>query len=245
MQGELSAFQIGQIIGGIIGVLIVVAVPLIFVVSLILLFTTKRKAWLFAVIPTGLLSLGFGVVFAVAFVGGFKRGMERQKQNISDEKVPADRLVTSTDGAVQIKLPLHWRLLKNLNTAAQLQAGNMAREEYLMVFNEMKSDFDGTLEEYSKIISGNLEKGLSGAIVTGPEKVTVNGLNGLQYKVMGSVNNVNIAYLLTTMESANGFHQVNEWTLQSKEAAAFPLFKEVLQSFQPVAGTGPAASAQD
>jgi len=245
MQGALSAYQIGQIVGGIIGLLIMVAVPLIFVVSLVLLFVTKKKAWLFAVIPSGLLGLVLVVLFGVAFVGGFQRGMEKQRQNISAEKVPADRLVTSTDGAVQIKLPLHWRLLKNLNDAAQLQAGNMAREEYLMVINELKSDFSGTLEEYAEIISENLKNGLAGATLTGPEKVTVNGLSGLQYKVMGTVNNVNIAYLLTTVESANSFHQVNEWTLQSKEDAVFPLFQEVLQSFTPVAATGAAASPQD
>lgn len=238
MQSELSAYQIGQIIGGVIGLLIVVAVPLIFIVSLILLFTTKKKAWLFAIIPSGLLSLVVVGLFAVAFVRGFKkgfeRGMEGRSENVSAEKVPADRLVTSTDGLVQMKLPMHWRILKNLNDEAQLQAGNLAREEYLAVINELKADFSGTLEEYGGIIAGNLEANVTNATLSGPEKVVVNGLNGLQYRIAGTINNVNVAYLLTVIESTKGFHQINQWTLQSKEDKAFPVFREVLQSFVPV-----------
>lgn len=215
---------------GIVVIALLVVLPVAFLVSLVLLFVTKNKAWLFAVIPSGVLA---ALLFALMAAGLVMRS-KTVKQNISAERVPADRVVTSTDGLVQMKLPLHWRILKNLNEEAQLQAGNLVREEYLAVINELKEDFSGTLEEYADIVAGNLKDNLADGSLSGPEKVVVNGLDGLQYKLKGSIENVNISYLLTALESSRGFHQVNEWTLQSKEEKAFPVFQEVLQSFTPL-----------
>lgn len=220
---------------GIIVLLLMVILPVVFIASLVLLLVTKNKAWLFGVIPSGILGL---FLVALMGLGLFLKMNEIKKENVSAEKVPVDRVVTSTDGKARVKLPMHWRLLKNLNDDAQLQAGNLAREEYLMVINELKSDFEGTLEEYGALVSDNLKDALKDAEMSGPEKITVNGVDALQYEVSGSINNVSIAYLLTAVEGPESFHQISEWTLKSKEGTAFPIFQEVLQTFTPVVASG-------
>lgn len=221
-------YQFGYVMGGIVGLLLLVAIPLAFIISLILLIVSKKKGWLFLLIPSGLLSLLLVVGFGVAVFMGITKGIENTSKLKSDQVVPDDRVVASNDDQVKVKLPSHWDLLTNLNEAAQLQAGNPRREEYLMVISDSKEDFNGSLPEYSDLIIRRLSDVLQDLSVEGPKKVTLDGREAMEYEVAGVVEGVSIHYIFTIAEGDSGFHQVIVWTLKSKRDVAWPVFREVL-----------------
>lgn len=223
-----AAYQMGVVFGGLVGLFILVAVPLSFIVSLIFLIMSKKKGWLFLVIPSGLLSLLLVVIFGAGVAMGLYKRYEDVAKLQSKEVVPDDRVVASSDDLVKLKLPGHWTLLTNLNEAAQLQAGNPRKEEYLMVITDSKTDFTGSLREYSDVIIGRLKDALQDLSVEGPKEVTLDGLKALEYEVAGVIEGVSVRYIFTIAESESGFHQVIVWTLKSKRDAAWPVFREVL-----------------
>jgi hypothetical protein len=225
-----TAYQIGQAFGALFAIMLFLMVPAAFIVSLVLLIKTKKKGWLFLLVPSGLLLAGFFAAFSLAFAAGLKKGMESSRQWQSEEKVPEDRLVETSDALMKLKLPGHWQILKDLNEAAHLEVGNPRREEYLIVINDPKASFDGSLAEYAEFIVDRTKNALTDGEVSGPEPITVDGRPALQYEVRGSVDKVNVQYLFTLTESAANFHQLITWTLASRKSKAFPVFQDVLKS---------------
>lgn len=229
MDQTSAAYHFGQIIGGLLGLVVMLAVPAAFIVALVLLIKTRKKAWLFLLIPSGLLGLAFLGLVGMGVVLGIR---EAQKAETTESAKSGADAGLSTDSLIRVKYPSHWKTLTKVNDEAQLQAGSPRREEYLLIFNESKSDFAGTLADYGAIVVGHLEKVLSGAEVSDPEKLTINGLNALRYQISGKLKGLNLEYYVTVVESPNHFHQVMMWTLKSKKETAFPIFQEVTSSFE-------------
>ncbi len=226
MQNTSSAYemgyQAGHLIGALVGALIVLAIPAAFILSIIMLIISKKKGWLFLLIPSGLAGLGLIVLLGIGVVAGVKAAKTNQVAHV----------VKSNDSLIEISAPGHWRTLEKINDEAQLQLGAPGREEYMLVFNEARSDFRGGLDEYGKLIVGHLQKALSDAVVSPGEKTTVNGLNAIQYTLSGTIKGLNVDYLVTVVESKKYFHQVVTWTLHSKKDKAFPVFRETTGTFK-------------
>ncbi len=214
------------------------AVPAAFLAGLILLIKTRKAAWLFLVVPTGLLVLAFLGLVATGFV----MGLQRAKENASTMSAKGSELV-STDQMIRINAPSHWKVMTKVNDEAQLQAGSPYREEYLLVFNEPKSDLDVDLKGYGELLTGHLQDVMTDAQVSEPEKLTINGLNALRYTVSGTLKGLKIDYLLTVVESPKHYHQMMMWTLRSKKDSAFPVFRDVAGSFKIVDESGGQAAA--
>lgn len=229
MDHSSAAYHFGQIIGVLLGLAVLLAVPVAFFAGLIMLIKTRSKAWLFLLIPSGLLGFAFVAFVGGSFMFGVAKGI-REAQKSADTTTLTSGL--SSDSLISVKYPASWKTLTKLNEDAQLQLGSSRREEYLLVFNESKADFGGTLADYGSIVSGNLRKVLADAEVSDPEMLTINGLNALRYQISGKLKGLNLEYFLTVVESPNHFHQVMMWTLKSKKEAAFPVFEQVASTFE-------------
>lgn len=224
------AYQIGQVFGAVFAIALFLMVPVAFIVSLVLLIKTKKKGWLFMVVPSGALLVLLIIGFMGVFAFGFYKGIQNSEQWTSGEEVPKDRVVVTDDEVMQMKLPNHWQMLKNLNDYAQLEVGNPRREEYLIVINDPKSSFDGSLKDYADFALEKTRGALENGQVGEAEQTTLDGRRALQYEAWGDIEGLSVRYLFTFTESEGYFHQVITWTLKSRREKAFPVFREVLNS---------------
>lgn len=152
-----------------------------------------------------------------------KDDVETTAGNGSDSKTSGkDVVLTDSADLTEITLPGGWTEANGLNDEADLQALNLSagNENYLMVLNEPKTDFDDgfTLQEYYDLIMSMQTDGslIGNAVHSDPVETDINGNKGIQFEVRGEVDKVKIAYLFTLVESENGFHQVIFWTNANK-----------------------------
>ncbi|HEX8898287.1 MAG TPA: hypothetical protein VF751_06295, partial [Chthoniobacterales bacterium] len=59
------------------------------------------------------------------------------------------------------------------------------------------------------------------------------GNDGLQYALEGIVENVKLSYLITTVETADHYHQIITWTLRSRIDQKQASLLKVTGSFRP------------
>lgn len=150
----------------------------------------------------------------------------------------ASNVITSPDGLTRMSLPAGWKHEKEqeLHDQADLQASNRAGEMYVIVMSENKEDLrDMTIEKHSQSTRSALMEKLESPEVSDPKPVTVGGLKGVQYEIRGGVENLNIVYLHTTVESPTHFHQILAWTLKSRFDKNRPTLDAVTHSFKEVA----------
>jgi hypothetical protein len=138
------------------------------------------------------------------------------------------------DGQYEILKPSSWRLMNDLNDAADLQMGNAAKEAYGMVLTEPRVDFDEELTEqgYSDLTRGMLTQSLSNLKETGPKAMTVNGQPAVLYDLQGSIDDIRIRYWHISIASPEHFHQVVLWSLPSRFEAHQKDFEAVLHSLR-------------
>jgi hypothetical protein len=227
---ESVAFLIGMLIG----LLMLVGLPIFFIVCLILFIKTKNKGWLVGTILSGLVALVPIGLFVTGFVEGFQEGM-REFSEGSGQSGSLDKetnTVTSADGLCSVRIPKSWSTMSDLNAEASLQVGNGFREEYMIILVDRDYEYDGTLREHSDLTTSFIVEGLIGPKDSGPEEIVLNGLNALQREIHGRISGLDISYLHTSIEGEKGFYQVLAWTLTDREPSKFPVYREVLESFQ-------------
>ncbi|MFC7393805.1 hypothetical protein [Scopulibacillus cellulosilyticus] len=140
----------------------------------------------------------------------------------------------SNDGNSAIKLPADWRTESNLNPDASIQASNTANEEYLVIISEPKSHFNNgfKLKDYYNIVIKNMNNAVQNASSTKPVSIKINQKPALQYELSGEVENIKLSYLVTLVESPDGFHQVIFWTLKPRMNDNRQFFKDAAETFQ-------------
>ncbi|PSB03343.1 hypothetical protein [Merismopedia glauca] len=151
----------------------------------------------------------------------------------------SNNVFVSPNGQIQVNLPPGWSKAQGLNDKAELEVSNAPREMYLIVLSESKADFqkagqDINLPKHSDLTRGILLKSITNAQTIGPKSITVNGNPALQYEILGIINNINIGYLHTTVETANNYHQIIAYTSQSDFSKNRSEMEEVINSFQEV-----------
>lgn len=223
-----AAEQIGYAIGVVITTVILLGIPTLFVISLIKSIRSKSKGWIITAVITG----AFCLVPVGLFFYGMYQGIQKF-DNASERNIDAGTSmnVVSVDSLCQLTIPKHWEILTDLNNSASLQAGNLSREEYLIVISDAKVDFVGSLEEHSQVTSKNLTSTLADATSSDVSELEINGYKALQNTVSGAIDHTNIIYLKTNIEGDKAYYQILTWTLPSKKAEAFKVFQDVLETF--------------
>jgi hypothetical protein len=146
------------------------------------------------------------------------------------------RILVSTDGISQITLPPGWDEQKELNDTAVIQAADPQAERYVIVITDSKEDFEQmNVEKHSEITRTNLMKSLSNPSADGPVRLTINDCPAVQYEVRGAIDNLNIIYIHTTIETTGHYHQVLAWTLRSKIDKNREPLQQVVKSFRATA----------
>jgi hypothetical protein len=146
------------------------------------------------------------------------------------------RVVSSSDGAIEIEVPNSWRTMDDLNAEADIQAANLILEQYAIVIREPKTTLpDGTtLEEYTQLVTQNIESTLIDANVPTPQETTVNGLPTLRIEATGKIDNIEAAYIITVVEGPDHFYNITAWTLLENLDRNRPVLEQVSDSFREV-----------
>jgi len=135
-------------------------------------------------------------------------------------------------GLAQIALPPEWKQTDSLPSHGALQAVDRFRGRYLVVISEPLDDFDanvGLVEYTDRIMSARLLKQEVTNLV-GPFERTVGPYQAMQYEYSARERRMRITYLVTVVQGARAFHQVDCWSLSSVFDRA--AFERVVDGFQ-------------
>ncbi|MCB1064340.1 MAG: hypothetical protein KDN20_15660 [Verrucomicrobiae bacterium] len=220
-----TAQEMGYAIGGIFGCVLVIVIPVLFIVSLILAIVKKSKAWTIVCVISGL--LGLGLIGTSIFFAA--KGISAAAKAASESKI-----LTGPDGQFHLDVPGNWSENNLGSEDASVQVGNLFREEYLLVIEEPKADFEAgfTVSDFAELASGMVEESLAVGNRGELTELTINGLPAARCRIKGSADGVQVVYLNTYVEGANHFYQVMAWTLPSKEKTAFPIFEKAVGTFR-------------
>jgi hypothetical protein len=143
-------------------------------------------------------------------------------------------VLTSPDGKFQLTVPAGWQERANLHPDASIKAANGAQETYVIVMTDDKTDFadDITLEKFTDITRQKMLSKVGEGDSSAPVPVAISANPGLQYVLTGVVNNLKISYLITTVETAEHYHQIIAWTLRERADRNRSILKEVTESFR-------------
>ena len=212
----------GRVIGSIIGSLLCAGLGVFAVVAIVMACVKRTTGWIVAGVVFLLLGIAGAGVIGVA---GFKAFTDARKAQTTRKSV------TSSDGWVRLQIPGSWSELPELGADASLKVGNKFAEQYLMIFTDPKSDFRGSLDSFSQLTTKRMLSKLADSSASGPTPLTINGFPAVRVRLEGTANSVRVVYLHTSVETPDGFHQILQWTLPSREKIAFPIFEEVASTF--------------
>jgi len=145
----------------------------------------------------------------------------------------ADRDIEATDHRSRMRVPGSWSEQKDLNDKADLQVGNRASSEFLIVLTEPKVDFASMdAPRYLEHHLSKLETALSGARRVPTTLRNLGPYPAAQSELHGTLENTNLIYLVTAVEGPKNFHAIIAWTTKGRWSEARPTFEKMLQSFQ-------------
>jgi hypothetical protein len=217
--GPLGTPELLVICGILLGLLFL----LFTLIAVILAFTKQTKGWIITACACGFIVLLGIVGGATASYFGFQKAMAASTST---------RTLTASEGNATLEIPSNWQTMKDLNEDACIQAGHALREEYAVVISEASDGFDGTLDDYSKIISNNMSQAMQGSKAGKIETLKLNGLDARRWKLTGTVEKLGITYIVTCVSDGANFHQVLCWTLSSRESRTMPVMTKVADSFR-------------
>jgi hypothetical protein len=135
------------------------------------------------------------------------------------------KAITSTDGALQFRVPESWAP-SELNPVAALQAGDPEAEAYGVVIEDPRKVLQSySLAKFADLQMQELVTTIQLASLAGPTKVKVDGQDALQYRLKGFFDSVEVVYLYTFVETPDRFLKVVTWSLADR----FDDNKEVME----------------
>ena len=142
----------------------------------------------------------------------------------------------SEDNKFQVSASTSWKDAKGtLNPEGDLQIYNPKKEKYFMALLEPKEDFtDFSLQAYYDIVTEPFLSSLDTPNQGEVKEVTINGNKALQYTLEGVIDNINIVYLVTVIETPTHYGQLMAWTIKSEWDEYKEEYTNLVDSFKEV-----------
>jgi acyl carrier protein len=216
-----------------------------FIVALVKAFTRKTTGWIVTAVVMGLLGLATILGSAATAIVKMSR--------LDSDGAKLTKVLTSKEGGHQITVPATWISMPNLNSQAEIGAGNGLKEHYVIVLIEDKATVGADLGTYMKFtadrMTASLEQGHQGDL----SELTISGYPAQRRRITGrskGAKSMNVVYLHTCIETDRHLVQILFWTLAGREDAAIPVFEKVAATFRatgkakPEDATAPANSVK-
>lgn len=143
-----------------------------------------------------------------------------------------DKKVASTDNLFTMKIPENWPTGLDLHGSANFQAKSASGEFFLIAITESKGNFAGGLEDVTAITTKNMLDKLTDAEISQPKQIKLDGRPALQYEITGTISNVNITYIQTTIAGDSYFYQILGWATRSQISKYRKGLERILKSFR-------------
>lgn len=209
-------------IGAILLVLLVGGGGVFFVVALVKSFTRKTTGWIVTASILGFLGLALLGTMLLGFAVGITKAIKQ-----SD----LDQVLTSKDGRYSISVPGAW----NGNTAPDgvtcLEARSRFPARHVMVIALGKDLVQRPLADYAAISTERITSGTKNGVRSDPESLALGSYPAIRYRVSGNLEDSEVVYHLTFVETPGALCQISCWSLQSDEGIAKPIFEKVAASF--------------
>ena len=145
------------------------------------------------------------------------------------------KLLTSVDGKFRISLPAGWVEDRTLHKNAPLQGADRSNKCFIIILPENKEDLSQvTIQKESELTRMNLIKSKTNVTVSEPATLTINGHTGLQYEIKATLDNVNLVYLHTIVETGKYYYQIVAWSLRSMYEDNRKKMMDIIQSFEEI-----------
>jgi acyl carrier protein len=197
-----------------------------FVVAMIKAATRKTRGWIIGAVVSGVVALGGLLGAAGLAASSLGKALQSSKAEGARKK-----RIASADGSFRLEIPGNWKEMPELNEDAGIAAGNALREQYVVVIENPKSDYVGDFEDFDKLTTGMLTGNLEKAEISAPQDREIGGYPARHRRLAGTTENIRVVYQISSIETGDAFYQVLMWTIPSREAAALPVFREVIDSF--------------
>ena len=132
---------------------------------------------------------------------------------------------------VDLNCPPGW-VTYELHDTADIEIANLARNLYLIVLSEPKTDYAGTLRQYSDDTCAFFVEGMSQMHITEDHLIQIDGNPAIQRTLDGTFDRINFGYMHTCIETEGYFHQILAWTPASKFPQAKPVLQTIVMSFR-------------
>lgn len=150
---------------------------------------------------------------------------------------PANVTVYSNDGNVSISVPSGWNTSDTtIIPTAMIGASNAANHEYVIVTGQLQSSLgaNSTINDYLSLLEKSSVANISNGIWGNPSKVTIDGLNGLAFRVTGILrkDNTNYTFLFNVLANNNYYYAIVGFTNTSLLPANQATLQTIINSFK-------------
>ena len=193
----------------------------------------EGKGFALAGLVLGYINLALHIIlvplFVIPMMGKFTQELNRD----GGLSVGHTTELIATDGRGRLTVPSSWRPLPELHEAASIKAGNKSQEQYVILLSESKVDVpEMTLQKHHETTRNRMLEGMTNPNGTLPVELTINGFPALQDEISGVQEEVYIAFLHTTIDDGENFHQLLVWTLKSRFEKSKKRLQEVAATFR-------------
>ncbi|WP_232695998.1 LptM family lipoprotein [Brevibacillus daliensis] len=140
----------------------------------------------------------------------------------------------SKDNKFQVSASSSWKDANGmLHPESDLEIYDPQKEKYFMALLESKEDFtDSSLQKYYDTVTESFVSSLDTPKQGDVKEVTINGNKALQYTLEGTSDNLNVAYLVTVIETPTHYGQLMVWTLKSNWDGYKDEYTNLINSFK-------------
>ena len=230
------AYQIGEVLGALLVVAIVIGVLVLFIIALVKSIKTARKGWIITAAISGIPIAAFLVLFLIGMALNITRGgasspiFGGSSGSVSDLLTASMTPVPGSAIGYQISYPMidSWKKLDPSNGAFD-QLYNF-HDAYVGVIAEGIGV--GTPQRICDLSQKNLTDKASQYSFTSPQPIQIDSHPWLTYDATATVSGVDLKYRFYVYADANYTFQIISWTGPGAFDKVNPVFDRVAQSFK-------------
>ncbi len=143
------------------------------------------------------------------------------------------RTVYSDDGISELRAAEPWSVRPDIGRTAALRIADDGNDNYLIVNTYLREEIRPMpFAKFAEKVSAGLLDNLEDGKMSPAKKLTINGLNALEYEITGRIDGNQYAYLSTVVEGKNAWHHLLSWTLGERYQANSGALREIAAYFR-------------
>lgn len=237
MENTSEAYRIGQQVGVVVGIILMIALPIVFGICLSMAFLRAKKTiWIVFSVITGIpvvffiIAFSYGLYIGATQLGHTNESTRRSPLSSSFHLGASKRGTvkgTNYDYTLEVPDEIRWKVNRqDLN----FDAVTFCRDVYVAVSIERINNLSP--QEICRRATLHLSKLDPNSIFTTPEPVTIDGASWLHFTALSDVRGFKVAYSFYVHGGAKGSCRVVGWTGQSLFEQEKATIDQISRSFR-------------